>query len=219
MMDNPFVNKQRLHRRISVGVVFLVVSLLYVGPAVVPGHLFIPLDIPRDFDAWKPSALTRVRVSNSLLSDVVVAFLPWDTEVGRLIRAGQFPWRNPLADQGAPLFANPQTALVSPFMWPRFVLGPRGWALMALLKLLVAGAGMVWLVREAGGASFDAAFSGVVYMASGYLVTTLLFPHSNVFAILPCLGASSLQLLNRPSAKYGALTILFAALATACGAP
>ena len=200
-------------------VVFLVVSLLYVGPALLPGKLFIPLDIPRDFEAWKPSVLTRVRVSNSLLSDVVVAFLPWDTEVVRLIRAGRFPWRNPLADQGAPLFANPQTALFSPFMWPRFVLGPGGWALMALMKFLVAGVGMFWLVREAGGTSFDATFSGVVFMASGYLVTTLLFAHSNVLAILPCLGAISLRFLNRPSPKNGALTILFAALATAGGHP
>ena len=102
-----------MRQKVSVGALFLIVSLLYVGPAFVPGHLFVPLDIPRDFEAWKPSVLTRVRVSNSLLSDVVVEFLPWDTEVVRLIRAGQFPWRNPLADQGAPLFANPHRPKMS----------------------------------------------------------------------------------------------------------
>ena len=127
---------------------FLAVALLYTGAGFLPGRTFAPLDLPLDAGAWKADPAQRVRVSNSLLSDVVVQFIPWDREIRRLIARGEFPWINRFAGDGAPLFANPQTALFSPFTWPRLLLGLDGWALMALLKLIAAALSMYWLARD-----------------------------------------------------------------------
>src|SRR5205814_9520284 len=144
-------------------------------------------------NAWKKDPNVRVRVSNSLLSDVVTQFIPWDVEASRLMRAGEMPWRNVWAGEGAPLFANPQTALLSPFTWPRLLFGLRGWAICAMLRMIVAGLAMTWLARAMGATAEAAMISGFVYAASGFGVLWLLYPIANVFAVLPALGAAALQ--------------------------
>jgi hypothetical protein len=79
-----------------------------------------------------------------------VQFIAWDVETRRLLRSGEMPWINRFAGEGAPLFANPQTAYFSPFTWPRLLFGLHGWAITALLKLLAAALCAYWLAREMG---------------------------------------------------------------------
>src|SRR5690606_30162467 len=101
----------------------------------------------QDLLAWKGDPSVRVRVSNSLLSDVPLQLVPWDMESRRLIASGQMPWRNRFAGDGSDLFASPLAALLSPFTWPRLAFGLEGWEWTVLLKLLVAAASMWWLAR------------------------------------------------------------------------
>lgn len=198
---------------------FLAIALLYTGAGFLPGRTFAPLDLPLDAGAWKSDPAQRVRVSNSLLSDVVVQFIPWDREIRRLIARGEFPWINRFAGEGGPLFANPQTALFSPFTWPRLLLGLDGWALMALLKLIAAALSMYWLARELDIPRPQAVFSAVVFATAGYTIVWLLWPHTNVFALLPALAAAAYRLMKLPELRNAALVILFAALCTAGGHP
>ncbi|HEX2123758.1 MAG TPA: hypothetical protein VHL59_19185, partial [Thermoanaerobaculia bacterium] len=128
--------------------IFLVVALIYVAPGFLPGRTFAPLDIAFDFGAWKNDPAQRFRAANSLLSDVVVQFIPWDHEIRRMVANGEMPWVNRFASDGGPLFANLQTAPFSPFTWPRLLFGLDGWAVMALLKLLAAALCAYWLARE-----------------------------------------------------------------------
>jgi hypothetical protein len=204
-------------RRIAL--VFLAVALLYTGSGLMPGRTLAPLDLPLDAHAWKADPTQRIRVSNSLLGDVIVQFIPWDREVLRLITAGELPWINRFAGEGAPLFANPQTALFSPFTWPRLILGLDGWAFMALFKLLAAALCMYWLARELDVARNEAMLSGIVYATAGYTIVWLLFPITHVFALLPGLAAAALRLMKSPTIRNAALTILFAALCSAGGHP
>ena len=198
---------------------FLAIALLYAGAGLLPGRTFAPLDLPLDADAWKPDPTERVRVSNSLLGDVVVQFIPWDREILRRFSRGEMPWTNRFAGDGAPLFANPQTALASPFTWPRMLFGLHGWAIMAILKLLAAALGAYWLARELDVPRDQAMLSGVVFATAGYTIVWLLYPITSVFTILPSLAASSLRLMKHPSIHNAAAVILFAALATAGGHP
>jgi hypothetical protein len=202
-----------------IGLLFLTVALLYAGAGLLPGRTFAPLDIPFDMGAWKPDPTERVRVSNSLLSDVVVQFIPWDREVLRLLGNGELPWVNRFAGEGGPLFANPQTALFSPFTWPRLLFGLDGWAIMALLKLLAATFCAFWFARELEIPPRQAALSGVVYATAGYMTVWLLFPHTGVFALLPGLAAAAFRLMKRPSMHNATLVIVFGALCTAGGHP
>jgi hypothetical protein len=153
-----------------VALLFLALALLYAGLGLLPGRTFAPLDLPLDADAWKPDPTQRVRVSNTLLGDVVVQFVAWDREILRHFTRGDLPWVNAYAGEGGPLFANPQTALFSPFTWPRLLFGLHGWAVMAILKLLVAALCAYWLARELDVARNEAALSGLVYATAGYTI-------------------------------------------------
>lgn len=199
--------------------IFLAVALLYAGLGLLPGTTFAPLDVPLDFDAWKQDPTRRVRVSNTLLADVVVQFIPWDREILRLIDSGEWPWTNRWAGDGGPLFANPQTALFSPFTWPRMLFGLDGWAIMAILKILAAGLCAYWLARELDVPRNHAIFSGIVFATAGYTIVWLLYPITSVFTLLAGLAAAALRLMKHPSIRNAALVILFAALCTAGGHP
>jgi hypothetical protein len=200
-------------------VLFVAIALLYVAPAFLPGRTFAPLDVPSGLGAWNADAAHRVRPANSLLSDVVVQFIPWDHEIRRMAADGEMPWTNRFAGNGAPLFANLQTALFSPFTWPRLLFGLDGWAIMALLKLVAAALCAYWLARELDVAPAQAIVSALVYATSAYMIVWLLYPITNVFALLPGLAAAALRLMKTPSARNAALVILFAALCTAGGHP
>jgi len=198
---------------------FLVIALIYVAPGFLPGRTFAPLDILSDAGAWKGDPSQRVRVANTLLSDVVTQFIPWDVEIRRLAAEGELPWVNRYAGEGAPLFANLQTALFSPFTWPRLLFGLDGWAVMALLKLLAATLCAYWFARELDVPPAQAIVSALVYATAAYTIVWLLYPITNVFAVLPGLAAAALRLMKVPSGRNAALVILFAALCTAGGHP
>lgn len=199
--------------------IFLAFGLLYTGGGLVPGRTLLPLDIADDLGAWKADPATRIPVSNSLLSDPIVQFVPWDAEILRLLSRREMPFVNAFAGEGGPLWANPQTAMLSPLTWPRWIFGFKGWAISSLLKLLAAALGAFWLAREMGATRREAAFSGLVYAGSGFLVVWLLFPHSQVAAFLPSLAAAALRLTRRPWRRDAGLVLLFAALCTAGGHP
>lgn len=208
-----------MRRSLSILLVFLAFALLYAGAGLLPGRTLLPLDLTDDLGAFKADPAVRVRVSNSLLSDPIVQFVPWDAEVLRLIAAGEMPFVNVYAGAGGPLWANPQTAMFSPFAWVRWIFGMKGWAIAALLKLLTAGLAACWLAREMGATRGQALVSGLVYAGSGLVVVWLLFPHSQVTAFLPALAAAALRLTRAPSRRDAGLVLLFAALCTAGGHP
>lgn len=197
----------------SAAIVFALAALLFTAKGFLPGRVFLPLDLVLDYGAWKHDPNVRVKVSNSLLSDSILEFRPWDHEVRRLAASGQFPWKNVWAGDGQHLFANPEASLLFPLTWLRVAMGDRGWALNAFLKLFLAALGMWWLARVATGCGWRSALvAGFVYMTCGYMTVWLLSPHTNVYAMLPWLAASALT-------KRHVATFAFAALATAGGHP
>jgi len=194
-------------------------ALLLAGPGMLPGRVLAPLDLLRDIDAWKDDPTVRVAVSNRLLSDVIEQFIPWDTEIRRMLGAGEVPWINRYAGDGAPLFANPQTALFSPFTWPRLVAGTGGWAFTVFMKLLAAGFGMFWFCRTLDQDRTASMISAALFMTAGYTTVWGLHPHTNVFVLFPALAAAVMRLLAKRNATNTALVVLFSALATAGGHP
>ena len=200
-------------------VLLVLLAIFLAGPGMLPGRVLAPLDLLRDIDAWKDDPTLRVEVSNRLLSDVVEQFIPWDTEIRRMVGRGEIPWINRYAGEGGPLFANPQTAILSPFTWPRLALGTRGWALTVFMKLLAAGLGMFWFCRTLGQHRTASMISAALFMTAGYTTVWGLHPHTNVFATLPALAAAVVRLLGERNATNTALVILFSALATAGGHP
>src|SRR5688572_3445564 len=194
-------------------------ALLLTFPGFLPGRILLPLDHPRDLGAWKPDPQSRFEISNKIVSDPIYEYLAWDMEIRRLLAAGAMPWRNRWAADGAHLYANPETALLFPFTWPRILLGDRGWVLMALLKLWAGGLGIWWFARLMGAEWRFALVGSAAYMASGYMTMWLLFPHTNVYATLPWLAGCAVRYLRAPSRRGAIGVIATAALATAGGHP
>jgi hypothetical protein len=219
LTPSPQNVENRLRENVAAVLVFALIPLLFVGAAFLPGKVLLPLDLKADFGAWKPDPAERRLVSNRLMSDVVVQFHPWDLEARRLLRAGQMPWRNQYAGEGGPLWANPQTALLSPFTAPRLMLGARGWAISVYLKFFLAGIGVWLLLQLLNYPAFIAAVCGIVYMCCGYSVLYALHPHTNVFAVLPLLAAAAVAFLRKRTAARALLVTLAAAVATAGGHP
>lgn len=119
----------------------------------------LPLDLLEDLGAFKADPAERRPVSNSLLSDPLVAFVPWDAEVSRLLAAGEPPFV--FSGEGGPLLADPQTAIFSPFAWPRFLFGLEGWALSAVLVCGGSAAPARWrLLLSAACKSWDGSPGG-----------------------------------------------------------
>lgn len=199
--------------------IFAAVALLYTGAGFLPGRTLAPLDLPLDAGAWKPDPAQRVRVSNSLFSDVITQFVPWEREMRRLIGRGEFPWINRFAGEGGMLYADPGTGLLSPFTWPRLLFDLDGWAIAAFLKILAAALCAYWLARELDVPSDQAIVSALVFATCGYTIVWLLWPHSSVFALLPGLAAAAIRLVKEPRTRYAALVIAFAAICTAGGHP
>ncbi|HJT17007.1 MAG TPA: hypothetical protein VJ853_06460 [Thermoanaerobaculia bacterium] len=198
---------------LSATIFFAAAAALFTARGFLPGRVMLPLDVPRDAIAWKGDPAVRVAVSNRLLSDPVFEYYAWDSEIRRLVANGEFPWRNRFAGDGAHLFANPETSLLFPLTWIRLALGDYGWAISLFLKLFFAGFGMWWFARELTGCDWRSALAaGFAYLASGFMTVWLLFPHTNVFAVLPWLAFAVLR---------GSVPAIIAtsALATAGGHP
>ena len=172
-----------------------------------------------DTGAWKPRPDQRRAVSNHLLSDAVLQFVPWDAHARRSLAAGRVPWTNPDADGGSPFWANPVPALLSPFTWPRLAAGLRGWAPSVFLKFVVGASGAFWLARSLGAGAAAAAVSGLVFLSSGFFVVWGLHPQTGVFAFLPWLAGALVRLTRKITPGATAVAILAAALATAGGHP
>lgn len=205
--------------RTRLALIFAAVALLYAGPALLPGRVFFPVDVLRDSLAWKRDPAVRVRVSNSILSDPVVLWDPWNHEIRRMLARGEMPWVNRFAGDGGPLFANPQTALFSPFTWPPLLLGVHGWLLAGLLKLFVAALCAYWLARELEVEREQAIVSAIIFACCGSMIVWLLYSLTSVLALLPGFLAACLRLIRQPEEKHAALVIVFAALITAGGHP
>ncbi len=126
---------------LAAAVIYALLALVLVGPALVPGHTLSASDYLWAGAPWQasppPGATGETGLgSNYEMADAALVFQPF-TQWAR----GQLPdvplW-NPHLMAGRPFVANAQSALFSPFTWPMLVL-PFWWSLavVAWLKLFV----------------------------------------------------------------------------------
>lgn len=147
-------------------------------------------------------------------------FVPWWDWAWETLRAGHLPIWNPLVGMGAPLVANYQSALFYPPNWIYFILHVIGgtplmaWGqgILVVFHLIMAGIGMIFLIKLLGGDELSQTVSGLSFCLSGYLVARAGFLSINaVCAWLPWLMAFSLRMVRERSIKNaGKLTVVMA---------
>ena len=123
---------------------------------------------------------------NQLLSDPVVEFVPWLEFSRSELAQGRFPLWNPHNGCGVPHWANFQSAVLSPFSLPFYLL-PLKWALLAsaLLKSWVAGAALLLFLRTLGLSRLASACGAIAFQASGHNALLVAYPHAGVAACVP----------------------------------
>lgn len=158
--------------------------------------------------------------------DIQLYFYPYWEYVGATLRAGQFPFWNPYLFLGAPLLANPQTAVLYPLHWPLFAAGGLGlpvtqqlyWS--AALHTWLLGLGGYALLRQWRYGAAPALLTGIVLAGSGFAGGLLGHVNQlNVVSWLPwaalCLAVLRVQ-VDTPAPlrlKWGALLLALAAFA------
>jgi hypothetical protein len=148
-------------------------------------HTFGPWD-------WLPHSSSLLRTTpdspcvNTLVTDPVREMLPWTVFGARELAAGRLPLWNPHNATGAPLFANYQSAFLSPFQLPFFVL-PLKFAELAsaLAKLFVAGWLTYLFLRTLALSRIASSLGAAVFAFAGGQMLVSLLPHSGVTAVLP----------------------------------
>jgi hypothetical protein len=177
-----------------------VLSVLLYAPALIPGHTLSASDYLWTAAPWAAERPPDIRVfgSNYELVDAVTQFQPWlEHSRGRLPSP---PLWNPNVAAGRPFLANSQSAVLSPFSLPAYVL-PFWWSLglIAVLKAFVAAFGTYLLGRALGMRFGGALMAGIVNAFSLYFVVWIAWPQTNVWALLPWLFLLADRVLRAPT--------------------
>ena len=103
--------------------------------------------------------------------DDVVYVYPLRQMVGQALREGRWPVNNPLEATGAPLMADPQSAVMFPATWLFAALpGKLAYSLSVFLAFSVAGGGAYLYLRGLGLVRPAATFGAVAFMFCGFMV-------------------------------------------------
>jgi hypothetical protein len=164
------------------------IALFYLWPVLLGGRQLLPNSVLFNLAPWASKAPAGFRHGlDPLLTDIPSELYPWNVFARQLIHSGQFPAWNPYEYSGTPFFANAQTAVLSPFSVPLWVLSLKfGLGVAAWLKLWVGGCGAYLLARRLRLGFWPGLLAGIGYMLCAFNVLWLEWEvHTAVAAMLP----------------------------------
>jgi hypothetical protein len=213
-------------RRLALGLrlaVLALVPLLLVGPSLRPGHRFLP-QAPVVYEPLAsefPQAAARARVGlNHWTGDRIFPALTDQYELRRRLFAGEGWWFEPRLGLGSPLLGNTIHGPLYPPNLLALLLPPDlAAAPLAMLSLLLAGAGLWALLARLGLGEGACAFGALAVQAVGFGVTNLHYGMKVDSALwLPwCLWA--VEGLRRGERRSGPWLGLFVGLSFLAGFP
>ena len=172
--------------------VLLVGSLTLLAPALFSTDVLSAGDklfFQTPFTADRPADLERP--SNPDLADAVDVFHPHLLEAREAVRAGELPAWNSHIEAGRPIGAQ-NGGPFYPLHWLAYVLPFwQSLELIALLKLLIAGAGAFVLLRRLGLGAGGSTFGAVSFAFGVPFVISLEHPQAIVYGLLPWLLAAT----------------------------
>lgn len=175
-----------IHHWRMAALALLVLASTMVAPALFSGKILSTLDV---ISARDPSFHDRLKpqgVYNPLKFDSAYVFEPDFVEARRQLREGHLPLWTTGIGGGRPLLASQQHAALYPLNWLAIALPTeRAAALILLLKVFVAGLGVLLLSRSLGLAPLPGLLAATAFATSAYFTSWLLHPHTNVYLLLP----------------------------------
>lgn len=167
-------------------VVIAAVAAALLHPALGTGKGLVPADGIFFLLPWK--ALPHGRISNYLLSDQYLDFIPLRHFFFENVRRGRFALWNPSISCGVPNIASMQAAILYPIHLALSWADPFDAAVWAaFLKLWLAGFFMFLYMRLLKAGRAAALLSGVTFALCGFMIVWLGHPHVNCVCLLPAL--------------------------------
>jgi hypothetical protein len=196
----------------AAALIYAVLSLAMFAPALAPGRTLSVSDYLWTATPWDSTRPAHVPVlgSNREQTDSVFMFQPFLQHTRAELP--DIPLWNPYIMGGRPFQANSQSAVLSPFSVPAYVLpfwDSLAW--MAALHLFIAALGAFLLARAFGMRFLGALLCGLVFGFSLWSVSWVSWTTMSVWAWLPFLCLLSELCLRRPG------PLPFAGLATVVG--
>ncbi len=196
----------------------LVLALVFFAPALLSGRILVPGDTLHAVYPWG-AYLPQRPSHNSELLDVVQQFYPWFLVFRERLLSGEFPLWNPDSALGLPHAANELTACWFPLSLLALLPVAVGWNLLLVARLVLAGSGAFFLLRELGVRRLSSALGSVAWAYSLPFVLFLPMSIANVNALLPWLVAAAVRLARRPGPRRAAAFGLALALVHLGGQP
>lgn len=177
---------------------------MFLWEPVVGGGIYAPGDLVQD------TALLRVtdgyEVENPAMVDPATQYMPWLDWNRAELSDGRLPTWNPYNAGGSPHLANGQSAVLSPFSVPHYVL-PVRWAplVAAAMQLMVGGLLTYGLLRHLRRSFAAAVVGALAYAFCGSGVLWLHWPLSDAAALVPgtVWAASALVAADARDARDG----------------
>ena len=212
--------RARIHCLIATAAILTFAALMH-WPVLLDGKTVSAFDLAYAFGAYadaRPAGFTVPQ--NRLLTDPVVQFQAWDLAMfdGPL----PFPhlW-NPYAGCGSPLLANSQCAPFFPLkqlLYPLFGVR-RGFGFLCLAKMALAGLFMWSYLRTLRLDRIASTLGALSFMACGFMIAWLQYPHTNVALLLPLLFLGCEHLAGNNYRAGVALVVLAVGLGALGGHP
>ncbi|HEV2855336.1 MAG TPA: YfhO family protein [Thermoanaerobaculia bacterium] len=195
--------------------VFALLVLILFGPALFLGKVLLPADIlPGVVAVEKVDARPE---GNRLQLDLVTQITPWQAQVRRAVRAGEWPLWNDLSGAGMPLLADPQAQVLQPLVFLTLPLSlPQAVGVTAGLRVLLALVFFFLLLRRQGISEGAALFGSVSFGLGGFLLLWLNWPMGNSPALFP-LVLYALVMTDERGARRDFLLLVLAVAALLAG--
>ena len=210
----------RAHRKVSAlaaVLASLVLPLLLVGPALLPGRLFLPQH-PAAFEPLASENPERAALAsegqNLFASDALFPFTTDQRAMRSAIDAGAFPTWDPKLGMGQALAAGSLVSPWFPLNWIELLFGAAGRAWHALLSLVLAGLGMGLFLRARGHTIPAVVYGALAFQAGAFGLINLHYGMKVDAALaLPwCLWGVEGVLAGRAYARSGLALALTASL-------
>ena len=180
---------------------FAALTIVWLAPCWITLSTNAPLDYLTGMEPWKALRAEGELDKNFLLNDVVLQLIPLREAARRSLAQGSMPFLNRFAGGGTPLWENMQAALLYPVNLLALPFSSFAWPLFgAAAKLLLAACGTYLFVRRLGPSHYAALVAAIAYSFGAFNVAYLLFPVTNVTALLPWLLLAIDRLLEHASA-------------------
>jgi hypothetical protein len=191
--------------------VFGLLLLILFGPALFLGRVLLPADILPGLAADSPPE------GNPLQLDLVTQVAPTLAQVRRAVKAGEWPFWNPLVGAGMPLLADPQAQVLQPLVLAALPLPlEQAVGVTAGLRVLLPLVFSFLLLRRQGISEGAALFGSVAFGLSGFVLLWLGWPIASSASLLP-LVLYAIVMTDARGARRDFLLLILGAFAVLTG--